>query len=231
MSLSEGSNTTEAVEVTLPVADNEQRFRVCRVFCVGRNYAEHAREMGGTGEHEAPFFFTKFADSVVAEPSTIAYPSATENLHHEVELVVAISQGAAQASDWQDMVFGYAVGIDLTRRDLQAKLKAKGRPWDMAKNFPQAAPMSALSRYEDVGHPRQGAIELRVNEQLRQQGDLGQMLWPVDAIIEQLQRYTQLKPGDLIMTGTPAGVAALVPGDRVEARIEGLVASLRFSVV
>jgi fumarylpyruvate hydrolase len=203
----------------LAVAGDSRRFPVRRVWCVGRNYAEHAREMGADPSREAPFFFMKAADAVAvgdSDPARIAvpYPSATADLHHEVELVVALGPGAT--------VFGYAVGIDLTRRDVQAEAKDKRRPWDMGKSFPGAAPVGPLHPAAAIGHPRRGAVRLSVNGRPRQEGDLGQMIYSVDEVIGHLSRYQTLLPGDLVFTGTPAGVGAVGPGDVMEASIEGL---------
>ena len=197
-------------------------LEVRRVFCVGRNYAEHAKEMGHD-EREAPFFFAKSAEALTLGPD-VPYPPMTNDLHHEVELVVAIGRdGADIAVDAaQSHIAGYAVGIDLTRRDLQAVAKKQARPWALAKSWIGAAPIGPLHAPGDVGHPRTGRIELKVNGQLRQSGDLSDMIWSVDEIVAELSRYDRLLAGDLIMTGTPAGVAALAAGDQVEVAIEGV---------
>ncbi len=208
----------------LPVQGGEDSFPVRRVYCVGRNYAEHAREMGHDPEREPPFFFGKPQDSVVGGGGEIPYPPATVNLHHEVELVVALSRGGRNIPEAEALacVFGYAVGIDLTRRDLQAQAKEKGQPWEMAKGFDHSAPVSALAPVARLGHPAQGAIWLTVNGTERQRGDLAQMTWKVAEVIAHLSRFVALAPGDLIFTGTPAGVGPLGRGDQVRCGIEGL---------
>jgi fumarylpyruvate hydrolase len=200
------------------------RFPVRRIFCVGRNYAEHSREMGHNPDQEAPFFFCKPADAVVESGAVIPYPPDTQNLHHEIELVVAIGTGgeAVPVASALSHVFGYGVGIDLTRRDLQAAAKAAGRPWDLAKGFDLSAPIAPLHRVTAAAHYAQGRIWLAVNGVEKQTGDLADMIWPVADIIAFLSRSVRLWPGDLIMTGTPAGVGPLVPGDRVTGGIAGL---------
>ena len=197
-------------------------LQVRRVFCVGRNYVEHAKEMGHDGR-EPPFFFAKSAEALHMGPD-IPYPPMTEDLHHEVELVVAIGRdGAAiSAQAARSHIAGYAVGIDLTRRDLQAIAKKQARPWALAKSWLGAAPIGALHTPEEVGHPRSGRINLKVDGEVRQTGDLREMIWSVDEIIAELSRYDRLLAGDLIMTGTPAGVGPLVIGNRVEVAIEGI---------
>jgi fumarylpyruvate hydrolase len=209
---------------TLAVAGSAALFPVHRIYCIGRNYAEHAREMGAVPDKGAPVFFLKPADSVVALPGPVAYPPATSDLHHEVELVVALARGGRDITqaDALDCVYGYAIGLDLTRRDLQAAAKAKGLPWDTGKSFEQAAPMGPIHPVAAVGHPQAGAITLEVNGDARQRGDLADLLFPVAEIIALLSRLFTLAPGDLIFTGTPAGVAALQRGDRFVARIDGL---------
>lgn len=208
----------------LPVAGDDRRFPVHRIYCIGRNYAEHAREMGVQGDAAAPVFFLKPADSVVALPGEVRYPPATSDLHHEVELVVALKAGGSDIDPTQalDCVYGYAMGLDLTRRDLQAAAKAKAQPWDTGKSFEQAAPIGPIHPVDAIGHPAHGAITLSVNEQPRQRGDLADMVLPVAEIIAALSRLYTLAPGDLIFTGTPAGVAALAPGDVFVATIDGL---------
>lgn len=213
-----------APQVMLPVADDANAaFPVRRVYCVGQNYAQHAAEMGNT-TRQPPFFFSKPADALVPGGGCIAYPPKTDNLQHEVELVVALAAGGADIPVERalDAVFGYAIGIDLTRRDLQAQAKEKGRPWDMAKGFDQSAPVSALVPAQRIGHPASGSIWLKVNEQLRQEGDLSEMTWKVAEIVANLSGYVQLQPGDLIFTGTPAGVSTIVRGDRIECGIDGV---------
>ncbi|HNT40526.1 MAG TPA: fumarylacetoacetate hydrolase family protein [Rubrivivax sp.] len=204
------------------------RFPVHRIYCVGRNYAEHAREMGESGR-EAPFFFMKPADAVVAvgegQSGEIAYPSLTQNLHHEVELVVAIGRGGRDidVADAAQHIFGYAVGLDMTRRDLQAQMKKDGRPWSIAKGFDQSAPIGTIvARAPAAPALSAGAITLAVNGQPRQRGDLRELIWSVAETIAHLSRAWTLQPGDLIFTGTPAGVGAVVRGDHLQAHIDGL---------
>ena len=208
---------------SVPVDGSAARFPVRRIYCVGRNYAEHAREMGGDPAREPPFFFMKPADAVATD-GRMAYPPRTVDLQHEIELVVALARGGRDipASRTLDCVFGYAVGLDMTRRDLQGELKAKGRSWEMGKAFDQSAPISAIAPAARIGHPLRGAITLAVNGRLRQRGDLADMIWSVADIIANLSGYVTLLPGDLIFTGTPAGVAAVAPGDRLEGSIEGV---------
>ncbi|MCO5097765.1 MAG: fumarylacetoacetate hydrolase family protein [Rhodocyclaceae bacterium] len=216
---------------SLPIVGNEARFPVRRIYCVGRNYAEHAREMGGNPDREPPFFFMKPADAVVTD-GRMDYPSKTADLQHEVELVVALARGGRDisADTALDCVFGYAVGLDMTRRDIQGELKAKGRSWEMGKAFDQSAPISPIVPASRIGHPQRGAITLAVNSQPRQHGDLADMIWPVADIIANLSGYVTLLPGDLIFTGTPAGVGKVERGDRLEGAVEG-VGSLSVSIV
>jgi len=208
----------------VPVAGSDALFPVRRIYCVGRNYAAHAREMGADPEREPPFFFCKSADAIQAGGGAVAYPPMTNDYQHEVELVVAIGAGGADiaAARAAEHVFGYAVGLDMTRRDLQAALKAKGRPWEMGKSFDASAPVGAIHRVAQCGHPRSGAIRLAVDGAERQRGDLSEMIWSVEEIIAQLSRYVALAPGDLIFTGTPAGVGAVRRGQRLLAAIDGL---------
>lgn len=212
--------------VSLGVAGSSQRYPIQRVFCVGRNYADHAREMGGNPEREAPFFFSKFASAVAPNHSEITYPSMTAELHHEVELVVAIGKpGATIAAERaREHIFGYAVGLDLTRRDLQTALREQGRPWDMAKNFAQSAPIGTIHPVSLVGHPRQVTISLDVDGERRQSGDLADMIWSCEEVIAHLSQFCPLQAGDVIMTGTPSGVGAVVPGQTLSARIDGFEA-------
>src|SRR5579862_4617367 len=204
---------------SVPVVGDDRPFPVRHIYCVGRNYAEHAREMGGDATKEPPFFFTKFADAIVpvvpAAIGRIAYPMATRNLHHELELVVALGIGGADvpAADAGELVFGYAVGLDMTRRDLQNDMREKKRPWDIGKSFAQAAPIGALHPVAAVGHPATGHIWLDVNGVRRQEGDLADMIWDVAHTIAFLSQFYELMPGDLIFSGTPAGVGAVVAGD------------------
>ena len=208
---------------TLPIANDQRRFPVHRIYCVGRNYAEHVREMGGTPEKQRPVFFAKPADAVVESGASLDYPLATADLHHEVELVVALASGGSQLdlAQAQACIAGYAVGVDLTRRDLQHQAKNAGQPWDTAKGFDQSAPIGALSlagRWTPAGQ----RICLTVGAELRQDGRLDQMILAVPQIIVELSQLFTLAPGDLIFTGTPHGVAALQRGDQVQAEIEGL---------
>lgn len=206
------------------IAGSDLRFPIRRIFCVGKNYADHAREMGGDPDREPPFFFSKPADAVVPGTAEIAMPPRTANLHHEIELVVAIGKGGANIAldDATEAVFGYAVGNDLTRRDLQADAKAGGRPWDMAKGFDRSAILSPIRPAADIGHPAAARIWLSVNGAIRQDGDIADMIWPVADIIAELSTYVELQPGDLIYTGTPAGVGRIVLGDLVEGGIDGI---------
>lgn len=212
-----------APHVAIPVVGSDALFPVRRVYCVGRNYAEHAAEMGAD-RREPPFFFSKPADALVPGGGDVPYPPATANLQHEVELVVALQRGGADiaVADALDCVFGYAVGIDLTRRDLQTRAKEKGHPWDMGKGFDHSAPLSALRPAAQIGHPVTGGIGLRVNGQTRQRGDLAQMTWPVAEVIAHLSRMVELAPGDLIFTGTPAGVSTVVRGDLIECAVDAV---------
>jgi fumarylpyruvate hydrolase len=207
----------------VPVLGGDLGFPVRRIYCVGRNYAEHAREMGADPDREPPFFFGKPADAVMPG-GDIAYPPATSNLHHEVELVVALSRGGRDipVAEALACVYGYAVGIDLTRRDLQAKAKEMGQPWEMAKGFDQSAPMAPIHPAAVCGHLKAGGIWLCVNGLERQRGDLAQMIWSVPEVISHLSGFLTLAPGDLIFTGTPAGVGPIQRGDRVACGIEGL---------
>jgi fumarylpyruvate hydrolase len=200
-----------------------------RVFCVGRNYADHAIEMGGDGR-EAPFFFMKPA-AALFRGDQLPYPPDTADLHHEVELVLAIGRGGANiaVTDALAHVAGYGVGVDLTKRDRQAELKAKGQPWERAKAFDHSAPISAIHPVTDIGHPEASAIRLSVNGEIRQQGNTNQMICKTPEIIAELSRIWTLAEGDMIFTGTPAGVSAIVRGDKILAEVEG-VARLAFSV-
>jgi fumarylpyruvate hydrolase len=212
-----------AAPVVLPVVGSDAVFPVRRVYCVGQNYAEHAAEMGGDGR-QPPFFFAKPADALVSGGDRIAYPPRTTNLQHEVELVVALQGGGADIPVEQALtrVFGYAVGIDLTRRDLQAQAKEKGRPWEMAKGFDQSGPISALLPVAQAKHPANGRIWLKVNGKTQQDGDIAQMTWNVAEIITILSSYVTLASGDLIFTGTPAGVSTVARGDSLECGIDGV---------
>jgi fumarylpyruvate hydrolase len=200
-----------------------ERFPVNRIFCVGRNYAAHAREMGSDPDREPPFFFMKPAGAIVANNATIPYPPRTSNLQHEIELVVAVGKGGSRVPIGSALqhVFGYAVGNDLTRRDLQFEARDKGRPWDTGKAFERSAPITAIHPAEGKGFDR-GRIWLKVNGQTRQEADVSQLIWNVAEIIAELSTLFELAPGDLIYTGTPAGVSALESGDRIEGGIDGL---------
>ena len=209
--------------VALPIAGSDSVFPVRRVYCVGRNYSEHAAEMGAD-TREPPFFFSKPTDALVPGGGELAYPPMTGNLQHEVELVVALGQGGSDIRAEQALasVFGYAVGFDLTRRDLQSRAKDKGHPWEMGKGFDQSAPISALVAVGSAGHPPSGAIWLKVNGELRQSGDLSRMTWNVAEIIANLSSYVRLEAGDLIFTGTPAGVSTVVRGDVLQGGVDGV---------
>lgn len=210
---------------SLAIDGREERFGVHRIYCVGRNYAAHAREMGGD-ERDPPFFFMKPGSAAVDASRAIelAYPPMTNNFHHEVELVLAIGKGGANIAvdDALDHVFAYGIGLDMTRRDLQLAARDKGRPWEFGKAFADSAPVSALRRAADIGHPGQGAIALRVNETVRQSSDLSLLIWSVAECVAELSRFDPLLPGDLIMTGTPEGVGAVVAGDRMQGSIVGV---------
>ena len=208
---------------TVAVAGGDP-FPVHRIYCVGRNYAAHAREMGADPDREPPFFFAKPADAVVADGATVPYPPQTRNLHHEVELVVAIGKAGANipVESALEHVYGYAVGLDMTRRDLQNAAKKEGKPWDMGKGFDASAPCGAIRRAADIGHPDRGAVLLTVNGELRQKGDLNDLIWSVAETVSYLSGLVELKPGDLIYTGTPEGVGPVVAGDRLEGSVEGV---------
>ena len=199
-------------------------FPVRRIFCVGRNYAAHAREMGMDPDREPPFFFTKWAEAVIGDGAVMPYPQATSNFHFEAELVVAIGKRGRDIAVTQalDHVCGYATGLDMTRRDLQFVAREAGRPWDTAKNVEASAPLGLLHPVAEVGHPATGSIRLTVNGVVKQDGDLNELIWPVSDIIAILSGLYTLEPGDLIYTGTPAGVGPVVPGDKIVVSIAGL---------
>lgn len=209
---------------SLPIIGSDQRFPIRRVFCIGRNYAEHAREMGASVDAAAPMFFCKPADAVVSDGDDVPYPQATSDLHHEVEMVVALGAGGRDLTPEQGaaLVWGYGVGLDLTRRDLQAQAKAKGHPWDVAKGFDHSAPVSALRAATGIALDAGTVLRLHVNGELRQQTTLGEMVHDVPHIIAALSTLFELKAGDLIFTGTPAGVAALQRGDSFHAELTGV---------
>ena len=214
-----------AAIASLPVAGSNAQFPVHRIYCIGRNYAEHAKEMGSEPTSRAnPVFFMKPADAIVPEGGDVPYPSATDDLHHEVEMVVALDKGGRDIDDSHalDCVFGYGVGLDLTRRDLQAAMKTRGLPWDVAKGFDHSAPVSPLHTVEKTGHPQHARLTLTVNGELRQDTDIADMIFPVADIIAELSKLFELKPGDLIFTGTPAGVGPLLRGDRFRAELQGV---------
>jgi fumarylpyruvate hydrolase len=209
---------------SLPVLGTDRRFPVRRIYCIGRNYADHVREMGGTVDRDPPVFFTKPADALVTDGADTPYPPATTDLHHEVEMVVALASGGCDiaSADATRCIFGHAVGLDLTRRDQQARAKQNGLPWDVAKAFDHAAPVSSLRPVAEGVPDDATVLRLTVNGEIRQESALGAMLWKVPEIIAELSRLFELKAGDLIFTGTPAGVAALQQGDQLEARLGDL---------
>jgi fumarylpyruvate hydrolase len=218
--------------VSVPVLGGTARFPVRRIFCIGRNYEEHAREMQATVSLDAPVFFMKPADALVTDGADVPYPSITNDLHHEVELVVALQSGGRDLDEAAALgtIYGYAVGLDLTRRDLQAQAKAKGTPWDTAKGFDASAPIGAITSVAQCGHPARGELRLDVNGQTRQRADIATMVLNPAAILASLSRYFELRAGDLLYTGTPAGVAALHRGDDFVATFPGL-AELRGRIV
>lgn len=218
---------TVIFEPTPPVlakTDDDRQFPVRRVFCIGRNYAAHAREMGRDPDREAPFFFTKWAETVVPSGTTIAYPPETANFHYEAELVVVIGRGGRRiaVNAALNHVFGYAAGLDMTRRDLQLEARDMGRPWDTGKNVEQSSPLGLVHPAASFGHPDSGRIALTVNGDVKQDADLSDLIWSVPEVIAYVSRFYRLEQGDLIYTGTPAGVGPVVEGDSVEVTIAGL---------
>lgn len=217
-----------APAVTVPVAGSDLAFPVRRIYCVGRNYAAHAREMGFDPDREPPFFFCKPADAIVyVAPGTtgsFAYPTETKNCHYEMELVAAIGKGGSDIAveNALDHVYGYALGLDMTRRDLQIKMREMGRPWDIGKAFDHSAPIGPIHRASEVGHLAQGAIWLRLNGESKQKADLSDLIWSVAETVAYLSKFFALVPGDLIYTGTPEGVGAVVKGDKIQGGIDGL---------
>jgi fumarylpyruvate hydrolase len=209
---------------SLPVAGDARRFAVNRIYCVGRNYADHAREMGHDPDREPPFFFMKPASAIVTDGENMQYPSLSKDVHHEIEMVVAIGRGGANiaADKALEHVYGYGVGLDMTRRDLQGEAKKMGRPWDTGKAFDQSAPCSALVPVAECGHPSKGSIRLMVNGEVRQEGDLNQLIWNVPDTIAYLSTLFTLQAGDLIFSGTPAGVGPIKKGDVLEGEVVGL---------
>jgi fumarylpyruvate hydrolase len=210
-------------QAAIAVAGSDKLFPVRRIWCVGRNYVEHIREMG-QDERLPPFYFAKPADAVVADGATVPYPSLTKDMHHEVELVVALKSGGRniKVDKALDTIWGYGVGIDLTRRDLQIASRNQQRPWEIGKAFDASAPCGPLRPAAEIGHPKKGRITLKCNGKIRQDGDLEQMIWNTPEIIANLSEMVELVPGDIIMTGTPSGVAATVAGDKLECEIEGV---------
>lgn len=215
----------------LPIRGSTALFPIHRIYCVGRNFADHAIEMGHDPDKEPPFFFQKNPDSVVLPGNPFPYPAASRDVHHEVELVVALQSGGTDIPVEQalDCVYGYAVGLDMTRRDLQAEAKKHGRPWEIAKAFEQSAPCGPVHTAAEIGHPGEGTIRLTISGTIRQDGNLNQMIWKVPEMIAYLSRLFTLKPGDLIFAGTPAGVGAVAKGDTMIAHINGLD-EVRFTV-
>ena len=217
-----------AAPVAVPVAGSDRRFPVRRIYCVGRNYAAHAREMGFDPDREPPFFFCKPADAIVVVPAgssmELPYPSQTQDYQHEIELVVAIGRGGRDidAAHALEHVWGYAVGLDMTRRDLQIKSRDKGRPWELGKAFDASAPIGPLHSAAQVGHPTSGAVWLEVDGAMRQRGDIDQLIWSVPEVISNLSGFFELQPGDLIYTGTPEGVGKVVRGQCLRGGIDGL---------
>lgn len=217
--------------VALPVAGRDDRFPVRRVYCIGRNYAAHAIEMGHDPDREAPFFFQKNPNNL--DPSgEFPYPPRTSDVHHEAEIAVALKSGGTNipVESALDHVYGYALSLDMTRRDLQGEMKKAGRPWEIGKAFERSGPIGPIHPVETVGHPAEGAITLKLNGELRQEGDLNQMIWKVPEMISYLSEYFELAPGDVIMSGTPAGVGPVVRGDVMEVAVDGL-GSLSVTVV
>ena len=214
---------TPAPQVSLPIRGLDAQFPVRRIYCIGRNYADHAIEMGHDPNREAPFFFQKNAQNIDIS-GTFPYPPQTSDVHHEIELVVALQSGGADISEDDAMqhVYGYAVALDMTRRDLQGEAKKTGRPWEIGKAFERSAPMTALVPATETGHLDAGRISLKINGEIRQDGDLNQMIWKVPEMISYLSRFYDIAAGDLIMSGTPAGVGPVEKGDVLTGDIEGL---------
>jgi fumarylpyruvate hydrolase len=214
---------TPPPQAAIAVAGTDKAFPVRRIWCVGRNYLEHIREMG-QDEREPPFFFAKPADAIVPDGGTAPYPSLTKDMHHEVELVVALKSGGRNIPTDKALgcIYGYGVGIDLTRRDLQIASRDIKRPWEVGKAFDHSAPCGPLKPAAEIGHPSKGRIVLKVNGKVRQDGDLNQMIWNVPEVISKLSEMVELAAGDIIMTGTPSGVAATVAGDKIECEVEGV---------
>ena len=217
--------------VLVPIQNTDETYPVNRLFFVGQNYEDHAKEMGSETNKEAPFFFTKSPSAYVPSGSTIPYPPGTKNFHHEMELVVAIGKPVfeVEAEAAKESIFGYACGLDMTRRDLQMEAKSKGLPWDMAKNFEKSAVLSEIMSVETIGHPESGLIELSVNGEIRQSGDLRDLVNSPAELVAYLSSFYHLGPGDLIYTGTPSGVGPVLPGDHIEGYIQG-VGTIKLSI-
>ena len=217
-------NLFDIKQPSVTIADSDDRYPVRRIYCVGRNYGAHAREMGHDPDREPPFYFMKPADALVDNATAVKYPPRTTDFHHEIELVVAIGRGGSNISKKHALehIFGYAVGIDFTRRDLQWEAKKHGRPWDTAKGFDESAPVSAIHPAADIGHPSAGRIWLAVNGEDRQIGDINELIWDVSESVAELSTLFRLEPGDLLFTGTPAGVGPVEVGDRITGGIEGI---------
>lgn len=214
---------TPPAPVALPIRGDTRRFPIHRIYCVGRNYAAHTVEMGFDPDKEPPFFFQKSPDNLV-ENGRFPYPTATQNVHHEIELAIALGEGGSDIAVDQALehVFGYAVALDMTRRDLQGEAKKLGRPWEVGKAFEHSAPCGEIVPASAIGHPAQGAIRLQVNGEVRQEGDLAQMIWKVPEIISTLSTLFHLRPGDLILSGTPSGVGPVVRSDRLLGHIDAV---------
>ena len=220
------------VTVSVPINGSDESFPVNRIYCVGQNYSDHVKEMGGDPKKNPPVFFSKPADAIVTNNADVKFASETTNLHYEVELVVALGGGGTYiaAVDALHCVYGYAVGIDFTRRDLQTEAKESGRPWDTAKGFDQSAPISSITPFGDDKYLGDRQIALSLNDEIKQDADLNQMIWSVSEIIAELSKFYELRAGDLIFTGTPSGVSNVSPGDRIHAVIDG-VGEVEFGVV
>ncbi len=215
---------TPPQQPSMPIRGSDERFPIRRIYCVGRNYAAHTIEMGGDPDREVPFFFQKNPDNIVTGGADFPYPDMSEDVHHEIEMIVALKSGGANIPLDQalDCVWGYSVSLDMTRRDLQAKCKESRKPWEIGKAFDHSAPSSDLVPASEIGHPTDGDIWLKVNGEMRQQGDLNQMIWKVPEMISYLSGLFTLAPGDLIMSGTPSGVGAVQRGDVLEGHIDGV---------
>jgi len=210
--------------VSLPIEGESGRFPVRRIYCIGRNYAEHAREMGHDPNREPPFFFMKPADTILEAGRDFPYPPGSKDVHHEIEMIVALKSGGRDIAEADALghVYGYAVGLDMTRRDLQGEAKKLGRPWEVGKGFDHSAPCTAIRPAAGIGHPTKGRVWLSVNGNVRQEGDLADLIWSLPEMIAYISRLFELKAGDLIMTGTPAGVGAIAKGDVMAGGVEGV---------